>query len=71
MLHRQRADVEEALGAVRHAALLRLVELAVPDRSRDALLKADVRQGVDGYNNRELALVGAQLFLRIEPGGLR
>lgn len=49
MLHRQCADVEEAVGAVRHAALLTPFELAILDRPGDALLEADVGQGVDSW----------------------
>lgn len=52
MLHRQLAEVEEALGAVRHAALLALLEIAVLDRAGDALPEADICQGVNGYEPR-------------------
>jgi hypothetical protein len=50
--HRQRANVEETFGAVRHAAFFTLIELAVLDSSCNALLEADIGQGVNSYQGR-------------------
>lgn len=50
MLHRQPADVQEPLGAVGHASLLCLVQLALLDVAGDAFCEAHVGQRVHSCN---------------------
>lgn len=46
MLDDRKIRIQKPIHTVRRARLLALVQLAAPDRARDAFLPADVREGM-------------------------